>query len=67
MLHTNNPWVCVSKVCLNSGTTYIIGELIAKDHLNMANLMQTFENILLRKSSTKFFDIAHKYSLGMCN
>ena len=28
--------------------------------------MQTFENLLLQKYLTEFFDIAHKYSLGMC-
>ena len=26
----NNPWVCVIKVCSNGGTTYIIGEIIAR-------------------------------------
>ena len=25
ILHTNGPWVCVIKVCSNSGVTYIIG------------------------------------------
>ena len=29
--------------------------------------MQTFENLLLQNYSTVFLDIAHKYSLGMCN
>ena len=41
------PWVYVIKVCSNDGTTYIIGEIIAKDNLNIANFMQTFENLLL--------------------
>ena len=27
------------------GATYIIGEIIAKDNLNIENLMQTFENL----------------------
>ena len=45
---------------LNGGTTYIIGEIIAKDNLNTENLMQTFENLLLQNCSTKFLDIAHK-------
>ena len=45
---------------------YIIGEIIAKDNLNIANLMQTFENLLLQKYLPEFFYIAHKYSLGMC-
>ena len=31
------PWVCAVKVCSNSGTTYIIGKIIAKDNLNTAN------------------------------
>ena len=46
ILHNNNPWVCVSKVCLIGGTTYIFGELITKDNLNIANLMQTLEIFL---------------------
>ena len=30
------------------GATYIIGEIIAKNNLNIENLMQTFENLLLQ-------------------
>ena len=30
ILHTNNPWVCLIKVCSNGGATYIIGKIIAK-------------------------------------
>ena len=56
-----------NQVCSNGGTTYIIGEIIAKDNLNIENLMQTVENLLLQDYSTKFLDIAHKYTLGMCN
>ena len=56
----NSPWVCVIKVCSNGGATYIIGEIIAKDNVNIENLMQTFENLLLQNCSTKFLDIAHK-------
>ena len=48
ILHTNFLWVCVIKVCSNGGATYIIGEIIAKDNLNIENLMQTFENLLLQ-------------------
>ena len=41
ILHTNSPWVCLIKVCSNGGATYIIGEIIAKNNLNMVfNLMQ---------------------------
>ena len=50
----------VIKVCSNGGATYIIGEIIAKDNLNIENLMQSFENLLLQKYSTKFLNIAHK-------
>ena len=32
-----SPWVCVNKICSNGGTTYIIGKIIAKDNLNIAN------------------------------
>ena len=46
-IHTNSPWVCVIKACSNSGTTYIIGKIIAKDNLNIENFMQVFENHLL--------------------
>ena len=60
VLHTNSPWVCVIKVCSNGGATYIIGEIIAKDNLNIVNLMQTFESLLFQNFSTEFFDIAHK-------
>ena len=53
-------WVCVIKVCSNGGATYIIGKIIAKDTLNMANLMCPFENLLPQYSSTEFLDNAHK-------
>ena len=56
----DSPWVCVILVCSNGGATYIIGEIIAKDNLNIENLMQTFENLLLQNYSTKFFDITYK-------
>ena len=59
-IHTNSPWVCVIKVCSNGGATYIIGEIIAKDNLNIENLMQTFENLLLQNYSTTFLDITYK-------
>ena len=60
ILHTNSPWVCVIKVCSNGGATYIIGEIIAKDNLNIENLMQTFDNLILQNYSTKFLDITYK-------
>ena len=41
-------------ICSNGGATYIIGKIIAKDNLNIENLMQTFENLLLQNYSTKF-------------
>ena len=59
-LHTNSPWVCVIKVCSNGGAIYIIGEIKAKDNLNIENLMQTFENLLLQNYSTKFLGITYK-------
>ena len=40
---TNSPWECVIKVCSNAFATYIIGEIVAKDNLNIANLMQTLK------------------------
>ena len=39
--------------CSNGGATYIIGEIIAKDNLNIENLMQTFENLLLQNYTKK--------------
>ena len=54
------PWVCVIKVCSNGGATYIISEIIAKDNLNIENLMQSFKNLLLQNYSTKFLDITYK-------
>ena len=59
-LHINKPWVCAIKGCSNGGATYIICEIIAKDNLNIENLMQTFENLLLQNYSTKFLDITYK-------
>ena len=59
-MYTNGPWVCVIKVCSNGGATYFIGKIIAKDNLNIENLMQTFENLLLQNYSTKFLDITYK-------
>ena len=41
--------------------------LIAKANLNIAIVMQTFENLILQNCSTEFYDIAHTWSLGMCN
>ena len=67
MLHTNSPLVCVIKVCSNGGATYFIGEIIAKDNLNIENLKQTFENLLIQNYSTKFLDVTYKQSFGMCN
>ena len=52
--------MCVIKVCSYGGATYIIGEIIAKDNLNIENLMQTFKNLLLQNYSTKFLDITYK-------
>ena len=44
----------------DGGANYIIGEIIAKDNLNIENLMETFESLLLQNYSTKFLAIAHK-------
>ena len=43
IFHTNSPWVCVIKVSSNDGAIYIICEIIAKDNLNIATLMQTLK------------------------
>ena len=49
----------VIKVCSNGGATYFISEIITKYNLNIANLMQTFQNVLLQNYCTESFDIAH--------
>ena len=46
-----------NQICSNGGATYIIGEILAKDSLNIVNLIQTFEN-LLQIYSIEFLDIA---------
>ena len=43
ILHTNR--LCVIKVCSNGGAAYINSKLIAEANLNIANVMQTFENL----------------------
>ena len=63
----NSPWLCVIKVCSNAGAAYINSKLIAKANLNIAIVMQTFENLILQNCLTEFYDIAHTWSLGMCN
>ena len=40
--------VCVIKACSNRDATYIIIEIIAKENLNIVNLMQTSVNLLLQ-------------------
>ena len=45
ILHTNSPRLCVIKVCSNGGATYINSKLIAEANLNIAIVMQTFENL----------------------
>ena len=66
-MHTNSPWLCVIKVCSNGGAAYINSKLLAKANLNIEIVMQTFENLILQNCSTEFYDIAHTWSLGMCN
>ena len=57
----NRPWVCAIKGCSNGGPTYIICKIIAKNNLNIAIVMQTFENLILQNCSTEFYDIAHTH------
>ena len=53
--HTNSSWECVNSDS-NAGATYInlSGEIIAKNNLNLVNLMQTFKTLLLQNYSTEF-------------
>ena len=55
--------LCVIKVCSNGGASYIKSKLIVKANLNIAIVMQIFENLILQNCSTKFYDIAHTWSL----
>ena len=50
----------LSKFVQMVAKSYIIGEIIAKDNLNIENLMQTFEDLLLQNCATKFLDITYK-------
>ena len=54
ILHTYSSWVCVIKVCSDLCSKYFIGEIIAKENSNIANLMEIFENFLLQNYSTEF-------------
>ena len=45
----------------NGGAAYINNKLIAKANLNIAIVMQTFENLILQNCSTEFYDIAHTW------
>ena len=64
MLHTNIP-ACVIKVWSNGGSFYIMSEIVATDNLNIANLMQTYQNFYLQNCSTDFLDTANKLPLGI--
>ena len=45
--------MCNFKVCSNGGATYLISEMIAKDILNITNVMQSFENLHLQTALQK--------------
>ena len=57
MLHTNSPWVCLIKVCSNGGATYIIGEIIDENNLNIVNIIQN----LGKSSSSKLLNRILRY------
>ena len=50
----------------NAGSAYINSKLIAKANLNIAIVMQTFENLILQNCSTEFYDIAHTHGPWVC-
>ena len=54
--------MCV-KVCLNGGTHILSAKIIAKDNLNIENLMQTFE---MSKTAQQNSEILHKNSHWVC-
>ena len=47
-----------TKICSEGGFTYTIREILAKDELNIANLMQTLK-LFSQNYSTEFLDTAH--------
>ena len=53
---TLSPWVCVINTCIcsNGGYVYIITEIIAKVNLNIANFMQTFENLFSKSAQFRY-------------
>ena len=61
--NANSPLACVNKVCSNGGATYIFIEIIAKDNLNIENLIQTFK-IFFSSTSLHKFEILYAIILG---
>ena len=64
-MHTNSPWLFVIKVCSNGGATYINSKLIAKANLNIAIVMQTFENLILQTAKQNSM-ILHTHGPWVC-
>ena len=55
----------VIKVCSNGGAAYINSKLIGKVNVNIAVVMQTFENLILQNCSTGFM-IFHTHGPWVC-
>ena len=59
------------KICSNGGATYISGEIIAKDNLNIENLMQTlkifFSKTTQQNSSILYTNISWVCVIKVCS
>ena len=53
ILYPNNPWVFVLKFYSNRSATFIIGEMITKDNLNITNLVQTLKTFFSKNYSSE--------------
>ena len=54
ILYPNNPWVFVLKFYSYRSATFIIGEMITKDNLNITNLVQTLKTFFSKNYSSEF-------------
>ena len=52
------------KICSNGRATYIIDKITAEDNLNIANLMQTFDNLFSAKLLNRIVRYCTQIVLG---
>ena len=61
-LPCNSPWVCFIKDSSNGSAAYIIGPIIAKGNVNIANLIQTFEICFSENTQQNFLILLYTKS-----